>query len=102
MTTWTQSETAGDAGEAVGGVLAWIANTASDVWGSIGPTVGAFVDGVLRGAGLGEATTIELIAVAIGIVLIIGAGRAVFDGRILSAAISGAIGAALIAWAVAA
>jgi len=99
VTNWVQSETAGDAGEAVGGVLAWIGNAASAVWGAIGPTVGSFVEGVLRGAGLGDASIAELIAVAIGVVLIIGAGRAVFDGRIVSAAISGLIGASLIAWA---
>jgi len=101
VTSWVQSETAGDAGEAVGGILAWIANAASDVWNAIGPTIGSFVEGVLRGAGLGDATTLELIAVGIGAVLVIGAGRAVFDGRVVSALIAGAMGAALIAWAAA-
>ncbi|MEM6491760.1 MAG: hypothetical protein AAF684_07680 [Pseudomonadota bacterium] len=99
MSAAVETDPAGDVGEAVGGVLAWIADAAYSVWSANGPTAWSFVDGVLRGAGLGDATTLELVAVGGGALLIIGAGRAVFDGRIVSAVVSGAIGAALIAWA---
>ena len=103
MTTRIQQDggAAGEAGEAVGGVLAWIAEQASGIWNAIGPGVGDFIGGVLRGAGLENASGIELIAVGVGGVLLIAAARALFDARPFSAVVTGAIGAAAIAWGVA-
>lgn len=91
----------GDAGEAVGGAIAWIAETAQALWRSIGPTVGEFIDGVARGAGLQDASALDLLVLGVGAILLLSGVKAIIDARPLSGVITGGLGLAGIAWVVA-
>ena len=95
-----QSETAGEAGEALGGLIGAVGGALSEFWGAIGPTVGAFFDGVARGAGLQDASWIAWAALILGALAVLKGVRSVIDGAILSGAIIGLIGVALAAWAI--
>lgn len=101
MAVIQSDDTAAQAGEAIGGVLAWLADAANGLWESIGPTASHFIGGVLRGAGLDQASTLELIMVGVGVLLLLAGLRALLDARPFSALITAAIGAAAIAWAIA-
>lgn len=94
-----QSETAREAGEAVGGALSWLGELFTEIWTAIGPTVGDFLSGVASGAGMKDAGWLEWGALAIGALMALAALKGILAGEIIGSLVGGLIGLALIAFA---
>jgi hypothetical protein len=62
-------------GEALGQVIAWVADLAGAVWDRIGSAIGDFFAGLARGAGLEDAGIFAWVLLVLGILLVLSAIR---------------------------
>ena len=87
---------AGRAGEEVGKALTGVA----ELFGEFAPTVGEFLDGIARGAGLENAGILQWGGLGLGALLLLGALRNLLTGGFITAVVEGILGLAIIGYIV--
>lgn len=81
-----------------GGILQWLGEVVGGFLASIPPAIGNFFTGVGEGAGVYD--FMDWAALIIGIALLLSAVKGLKGGRIVGPILRGAIGVALMGWAV--
>lgn len=82
-----------------GGVLRSIGEGVGNVLAGIPPAIGDFFSGV--GAGAGVHSTLDWVALIVGLALLLSAFNGLRRGRIVAPALRGLMGVALMGWAIA-
>ncbi|KZD12253.1 hypothetical protein [Oceanibaculum pacificum] len=89
-----------DAGEAVGNILAWIADLVLGVLGSLGAVFSDFFGGVADGAGMSDASLFSWVLLGLGALFLIGAIQSLLKASIVGGIVQLVIAAFLIGWVV--
>lgn len=84
--------------EKSGGILQWLGEVVGGFLAGIPPAIGDFFTGVGEGAGVNG--FLDWTALILGLALVLSAAKGLKDGSIVGPIISGAIGVALMGWAV--
>ena len=84
--------------ESSDGILNWLGELVGNFLAAIPGALGDFFTGVGEGAGVSG--TVDWMALIIGLALVLGGAKGLKDGRIVGPIIGGAIGVALMGWAI--